>query len=262
MFRKVSRAEIVDMFYRLQDRIPSNILSRSISAFCASNEAFLLIRARFTRSYAVFCMSSYILGIGDRHLDNFLVDKTTGDVIGIDYGMAFGQGISLAVPELMPFRLTRVFTSFLHPIDFTSLLRFTMRHTLSALQNNKSTILHLLEVFVQEPHLDWQSHIQTDAAESKDPDTDECRKRINFASHKLNGHSCTSIMLEELASSPHAKKKYYKSLCDIVKGTGDNIRSELSNKGLSITEQIDGLIDHATDPNILGRSYYGWAAFV
>ena len=51
-------------------------------------------------------MCSYVLGIGDRHLENFLVDQTTGAVIPIDFGMAFGQGASLPVPELIPFRLT------------------------------------------------------------------------------------------------------------------------------------------------------------
>jgi DNA-dependent protein kinase catalytic subunit len=34
------------------------------------------------RSLAAFCTSSYVLGIGDRHLDNFLMDLTDGGVVG------------------------------------------------------------------------------------------------------------------------------------------------------------------------------------
>jgi DNA-dependent protein kinase catalytic subunit len=55
---------------------------------------------------AVFSIASYLLGIGDRHLENFLVDTSDGEVLGIDFGIAFGSGVSLSVPELMPFRLT------------------------------------------------------------------------------------------------------------------------------------------------------------
>jgi DNA-dependent protein kinase catalytic subunit len=69
-------------------------------------ESYLAIRSQFARTLAATSMCSYVLGIGDRHLENFLVDQTTGAVIPIDFGMAFGQGASLPVPELIPFRLT------------------------------------------------------------------------------------------------------------------------------------------------------------
>jgi len=31
-----------------------------------------------------------VLGIGDRHLSNFMVDLSTGGIVGIDFGHAFG----------------------------------------------------------------------------------------------------------------------------------------------------------------------------
>jgi DNA-dependent protein kinase catalytic subunit len=55
---------------------------------------------------AVFSIASYLIGIGDRHLENFLIDTTDGEVLGIDFGIAFGSSIHLSIPELMPFRLT------------------------------------------------------------------------------------------------------------------------------------------------------------
>jgi phosphatidylinositol kinase/protein kinase (PI-3 family) len=56
---------------------------------------------------AVFSIASYLIGIGDRHLENFLVDTTDGEVFGIYFGIAFGSGVELATPELMLFRLTQ-----------------------------------------------------------------------------------------------------------------------------------------------------------
>ena len=46
-------------------------------------------------------------GLGDRHLQNILIDKITAEVIHIDLGIAFEQGKILPTPETIPFRLTR-----------------------------------------------------------------------------------------------------------------------------------------------------------
>ena len=48
-----------------------------------------------------------ILGIGDRHLSNILVDLKTAEFVHIDFGIAFDKGKILPTPELIPFRLTR-----------------------------------------------------------------------------------------------------------------------------------------------------------
>jgi DNA-dependent protein kinase catalytic subunit len=42
---------------------------------------------------ATFSIASYLIGIGDRHLENFLVDTSDGEVLGIDFGIAFGSGV-------------------------------------------------------------------------------------------------------------------------------------------------------------------------
>lgn len=64
-------------------------------------------RLAYTRSMATASMIGYILGLGDRHLLNMLVDCTTAEVIHIDFGVAFEQGKLLPTPEKVPFRLTR-----------------------------------------------------------------------------------------------------------------------------------------------------------
>lgn len=42
---------------------------------------------------AVLSIASYLLGISDRHLENFLVNTTDGEVLGIDFGCALGAGV-------------------------------------------------------------------------------------------------------------------------------------------------------------------------
>ncbi|KAJ8933927.1 hypothetical protein NQ314_013683 [Rhamnusium bicolor] len=64
-------------------------------------------RRAYIHSVATTSMCGYILGIGDRHVSNILIDKTTAEVIHIDFGIAFEQGRVLPTPETVPFRLTR-----------------------------------------------------------------------------------------------------------------------------------------------------------
>lgn len=49
----------------------------------------------------------WLLGLGDRHLDNILLDGSTGELVHIDFNVVFEQGLRLRVPEIVPFRLTR-----------------------------------------------------------------------------------------------------------------------------------------------------------
>jgi DNA-dependent protein kinase catalytic subunit len=76
MFQHASRAEAVKQASKQQATIPGDILRRGIRALSASPEAFLALRAQFARTLAVFNISSYIIGIGDRHLENFLLSFT------------------------------------------------------------------------------------------------------------------------------------------------------------------------------------------
>ena len=55
----------------------------------------------------VVCVAAgYIIGLGDRHSHNILLDRRTAEVVHIDLGVAFEQGRFLNTPELVPFRLT------------------------------------------------------------------------------------------------------------------------------------------------------------
>ena len=54
----------------------------------------------------------YLMGLGDRHLDNILMDSRTAELVHIDYNIVFERGRKLPVPEVVPFRLTHVIKVF------------------------------------------------------------------------------------------------------------------------------------------------------
>lgn len=52
-------------------------------------------------------MTGHMLGLGDRHGENIMIDCSTGDTVHVDFGCLFDRGLILEVPEMVPFRLTQ-----------------------------------------------------------------------------------------------------------------------------------------------------------
>lgn len=45
-----------------------------------------------------------MVGLGDRHGENILVDCCSGDVVHVDFSCLFDKGLTLQKPEMVPFR--------------------------------------------------------------------------------------------------------------------------------------------------------------
>ncbi|KAI8851462.1 hypothetical protein BC829DRAFT_117003 [Chytridium lagenaria] len=106
--QSAKRKDVTDTMGNLYGRTQRSYLREFLSKLSASPEAFFDMRTNFANSLSALNICSYLLGIGDRHLDNFLVDLKIGKIIGIDFGHAFGSATEvLPVPELVPFRLTK-----------------------------------------------------------------------------------------------------------------------------------------------------------
>jgi len=93
-------------------------LRRALLRAAGSPDAFLAMRSKYAASVAASSMCGWIAGVGDRHLQNILLDTNTGSVVHIDFGYAFGTATSvLPIPELAPFRLTDALLGGLAPND-------------------------------------------------------------------------------------------------------------------------------------------------
>lgn len=89
------------------------------------------------------------------------------------------------------------------------------------------------------------------------------KEKIAIARKKLEGYNPAYITTYELSKSVHASASYLGDLKNIVKGTAkDNVRARVGERCSSVKEQVDCLVDQATDPNILGRTYGGWAPWI
>lgn len=62
--------------------------------------AWFSSRLAYARSVAVTSIVGYVVGLGDRHASNILLDQKSGELIHIDLGIAFDQVSTLVKPEL------------------------------------------------------------------------------------------------------------------------------------------------------------------
>lgn len=125
--------------------------------WCASEgfKNFRLKTKRFSSSVAAMSMVGHILGLGDRHLDNILMDFSSGDVIHIDYNVCFDKGRKLKIPEIVPFRLTQTIETALGLTGVEGTFRANCESVINILRKNKDILLMLLEVFVWDPLVEW-----------------------------------------------------------------------------------------------------------
>ena len=77
MYQYASRPEVEKQINKQQNTLPHDLLQRGIASLSSSPETYLFIRSQFAKTLAVFNIASYIVGIGDRHLENFLLDMSS-----------------------------------------------------------------------------------------------------------------------------------------------------------------------------------------
>ncbi|CAI4225354.1 unnamed protein product [Auanema sp. JU1783] len=137
---------------------PKDILSRELWLKSGGGDTWWRVVSRLARSTAVMSMIGAILGLGDRHLDNLLVNLDTGDIVHIDYNICFDKGKNLRVPETVPFRMTQNMVSAMGPTQLEGTFRLSCYHVLSTLRDQREILLTILDAFVYDPLVDWAAN--------------------------------------------------------------------------------------------------------
>jgi FKBP12-rapamycin complex-associated protein len=114
-------------------------------------------------------MVGYILGLGDRHPSNLMLERPSGKIIHIDFGdckdgkrfvdclfdgkLFFPPGFEVAMhrdkyPEKVPFRLTRMLINAMEVSGIEGNFRSTCENVMQVLRDNKESLMAVLEAFV------------------------------------------------------------------------------------------------------------------
>lgn len=117
--------------------------------------------ANYVRSCAGYCVITYLLGVGDRHLDNILL-RASGHFFHIDFGFVFGRD-----PKPLPpaFRLTREMVDGMGGIDSVEYRQFCSLSSQAfiALRKSAGLVLNLLDLMSDAGIEDLSNNPSSDA---------------------------------------------------------------------------------------------------
>jgi hypothetical protein len=112
-------------------------------------------RQRYTVSCALWCAVGHIVGLGDRHGENMLIDTNTGEAMHVDFACMFDKGESLQEPERVRFRLTQNVVDALGVLGVDGSFRSTFETALRTQFQHKSGIMCVLETLLHDPLIEW-----------------------------------------------------------------------------------------------------------
>ncbi|KAJ3299777.1 Serine/threonine-protein kinase smg1 [Borealophlyctis nickersoniae] len=148
-------AVLKEVLAELESGTPGDLIAKELWCSSATPSVWWDKTKTYSRSLAVMSMIGYIIGLGDRHLDNILLDPGRGDIVHIDYNVSFETGRNLRVPETVPFRLTQNLRKGLGLTGVEGSFRIACQNTLRIMRENKEILTTLLEAFVYDPLVDW-----------------------------------------------------------------------------------------------------------
>jgi DNA-dependent protein kinase catalytic subunit len=257
--------------------IPQDALRRGMLSAASSIMTFHHFRHEFSRTVAASSAVQWILGVGDRHAENNLLSTTSGCLLPIDFGIAFGDGVSrLPIPELMPFRLSPQMQFVFAPLQAKYILRRRMAAVFSALREKSSEILSLCEVFVKDRLLNIASLGNSrDSFEEEGALLDNMRHDLSALQLSLTqrpslqkyvamkaklqcAHPGDQIV-ELLNSNTHLEKQtaIKNKLVQVLQPYCREVAPPLSPLDCS-----DMLLDMAMDFRLTGIAFRGWQAWL
>ncbi|KAL9647024.1 hypothetical protein ABK040_013876 [Willaertia magna] len=201
-------------------------------------------RLAYTKSVATTSMIGYVIGLGDRHASNILIDQTSAEAVHIDLGICFEQGKYLPVPEIVPFRLTRDIVDGFGVCGIEGLFKNSCYATMNVLRNNMEALSLIVEVFLHDPLYRWAlSPLEAMNFQRNIDEDDEVDD-----SESLDSTSETS---KNNRDAERALLRFKQKLQGFEEG-------EL----LNVKGQVNKLINEASSKDNLAVMFSGWSPFL
>lgn len=249
----------VEVFTGALDNTRGQDLYKVLWLKSKSSEAWLDRRTTYTRSLAAMSMVGYILGVGDRHPSNLMLDRITGKVVHIDFGDCFEAAILREkYPEKVPFRLTRMLNYAMEVSGIEGSFRITCEHVMRVLRDNKESLMAILEAFAYDPLINWGFDFPTKAvAEATGIKVPQINIPELLRRGQIDEQEAGRLVKQNELEIRNARAALVlKRITD--KLTGNDIKRL---KGLDIPTQVDKLIQQATSVENLCQHYIGWCSF-
>lgn len=147
----------VEIFRNALEKTLGEDIQKVLWVKSQNSEVWLDRRTNYTRSLAVMSMVGYILGLGDRHPSNIMLERYTGKIVHIDFGDCFEIAMRREkFPEKIPFRLTRMLVRAMEVSGIEGNFRTTCENTMRVMRDNKESLLAIMEAFVYDPLISFR----------------------------------------------------------------------------------------------------------
>ena len=112
-------------------------------------EHYKKILDNYIRSCAGYCTATYLLGIGDRHLENLMIDKD-GFFFHIDFGFIFGKEPGGKGGLASKIRVTKTMIAAMEGLNSENYKKFEdfFVKSFQQLRNKKNYILNLMYLMI------------------------------------------------------------------------------------------------------------------
>ncbi|CDY46271.1 BnaC05g50600D [Brassica napus] len=288
----------IEVFEYALENTEGNDLSRVLWLKSRSSEVWLERRTNYTRSLAVMSMVGYILGLGDRHPSNLMLDRYSGKILHIDFGDCFEASMNREkFPEKVPFRLTRMLVKAMEVSGIEGNFRSTCENVMQVLRTNKDSVMAMMEAFVHDPLINWRlfnfnevpqlallgnnnpngpANVEPEEVDEDPADVDlpqpQRSTREKEILQAVNMLGDANEVLNERAVVVMARMSHKLTGRDFsTSAVPSNPIADHNNllggdsheveHGLSVKVQVQKLIDQATSHENLCQNYVGWCPF-
>ncbi|KPA82579.1 putative mitochondrial phosphatidylinositol 3-kinase (tor2), putative (TOR2) [Leptomonas pyrrhocoris] len=271
----MSKVEVMEF---LADHTSGQDIRKAMWNNSLNCEVWLERRHMYTTSLANMSIVGYILGLGDRHPNNIMLQRTSGLVVHIDFGDCFEVAMTRdKFPEKVPFRLTRMLRSALDVSGVDGAYRACAETAMCVLREGSHSVLALLEAFIQDPLISWRLINRPGQEPESSNDHKTIEEQVNIANMRnatstVNVDSISVSIDRRNTGSFSVAKHIFGEEVDVVhQGVFifNRLRSKLKGQDFISAEtelldprtQVGQLIEEATDVTNVAQSWSGWYPF-
>lgn len=244
----IQKLQIIEKIFR---QVPDTDLADFFWLKSGNSEDWLKQTCTFAVTCALTSIVGYVIGLGDRHPSNLLIDRNTGKLIHIDFGDCFELAAKRNfLPEVVPFRLTRMMVRAMGVVGYNGLFRTAFQNMSTLLRENKRVLIIVLAIFVQEPLVGLEQSDKIDASNSP-------VSPVKYLSKATTGSVIDKGRVYMTTGQPVMSSVELRN----------RIRQKLSGtdfdtpEPLSVETQATRLIEMATNTYNMARMYSGWCPF-
>nr|CCC89934.1 unnamed protein product [Trypanosoma congolense IL3000] len=270
----ISKVEVMEF---LADHTSGHDVRKAMWASAANCETWLEQREVFTTSSATTCMVGYILGLGDRHPNNVMIQRTSGLFVHIDFDDCFEVAMTRDMfPEKVPFRLTRMIRNALGVFGVDGPFRTTAETAMCVLRDGSRSVLAILEAFIQDPLISWRLLNYPKQEENSSKVHKKIEEELQVAKVSTVPTTAPGAPGRELVFTADSKNtktipahnndmahkgvKIFQRVRSKLKGE-EFFRAKGDPKSMDAKVQVARLIVEATDITNVAQSWTGWYPF-